>query len=86
MPSTFHKEVWAAFRPYAKLLVVDLLVAMSLWSFLAVFKALTTLIPLRDGAGKLIAIVHSAGVVIVFGVLAGFFILDVARLKRGLSV
>ena len=85
MPPTLHREIWAAFRPYLKFFMVDLLIGVSLWFFLAVFRGVTTLVQVREQAGRWIAIIHSAGVVIAFGILAGFFVLDIIRLKRGKS-
>src|SRR5205085_12535468 len=54
------------FRPYAMLLLVDFLIAVSLWGLLAAFKALTKLVPVNETAGTIIGIIHSGGVVSAF--------------------
>ena len=83
MGQPLYKEIWTGYRPYAIVFSVDLLVAGSLWGLLALFKALTTLVPIREKAGEVITVVHSAGVVVVFGVLAGALVWDVIQIKRG---
>jgi hypothetical protein len=82
MPEPLYKEIWLDFRPYVHALVVDLLVTISLWTLLAVFKWVTTLIPIEGKAAEVITIIHSFGVVAVFGILAGFLIWDIIRVKR----
>jgi hypothetical protein len=76
-------EVWRAYRPYAKVLSVDLMVAISLWGLLAAFRWVTHLLPVDESASVIIGIIHSGGVVCVFGVLAGTLVWDVVQLKRG---
>jgi len=76
-------EVWHAYRPYAKVFLVDLLVAISLWVLLAAFRWVTHLVPVEETAAHVIGIIHSGGVVCVFGVLAGTLVWDVIQLKRG---
>ncbi len=83
MTQPFFTEIWAGYRPYAIVFIVDLLAASSLWALLAIFRGLTTLIPIKEKAGEVIATIHSAGVVIVFGVLAGALVWDVIQIKRG---
>jgi hypothetical protein len=76
-------QIWADYRRYAKVFLVDLMVAISLWALLAAFRWVTHLIPVDETAGRIIGIIHSGGVVCVFGVLAGTLVWDVIRIKRG---
>ncbi len=75
-------EVWKEYHPYAKVFSIDLLVAVSLWALLAAFRWVSHLIPVEETAGRIIGIIHSGGVVCVFGVLAGTLVWDVIQIKR----
>ena len=82
MTQPFYKAVWSGYRPYALLFTIDVLTAGSLWAVLAIFKWLTKIVPVREKAGEVISTIHSVGVIIVFGVLAGSLVWDVIRIKR----
>jgi hypothetical protein len=83
MTELLVSEIWKSYRPYAKVFLVDLLVAVSLWGLLALFTWVTRLIEVKEPAARLIGTIHSAGVVAVFGILAASLVWDVARLKLG---
>jgi hypothetical protein len=61
---------------------LDLSVAISLWALLAIFRFITDLVPIVEAAGRWIRVIHSVGVVTVFGVLAGAFVWDIVQIKR----
>jgi hypothetical protein len=82
MTEPLYKEIWQDFRPYVRAIIGDLLVVTALWLLLAGFKWVTTLIPIKGKAAEVITDIHSAGVVAVFGILAGFLIWDIITLKR----
>ena len=75
-------EIWRGFRPHFIKLAVDFLVSATFWVGLFLFHLLTTLLPVTDWAGKLIANVHSTGVVlglVVFGLLS---LNDIYQIKK----
>jgi hypothetical protein len=83
MTEPLYKEIWSGFRPYLLVFSIDLLAAGSLWGLLALFRLITKLVPLKEKAAEVIATIHSVGVVVVFGVLAGALVVDVVQIKRG---
>src|SRR5690242_6678417 len=66
-------EIWRGYRPHFVKLAVDFLVSATFWVGLFLFHLLTKLLPVTDWAGKLIANIHSTGVIaglVVFGWLS----------------
>jgi len=66
-------EIWRGYRPHLIKLVVDFLVSATFWVGLFLFHLLTTLLPVPDWAGNLIANIHSTGIIaglVVFGWLS----------------
>jgi hypothetical protein len=87
---TSHKKdrhflalVWADFRPYLVMIVVDALIAVSLWLSLWVFHHFTHLVPLDNEIANFIVNLHGVGVVAAFALFIGLFINDVFMHKKG---
>ncbi len=78
----FLDEVWEDAKPYMVKLVVDLLVATSLYLGLYFFKLLSDRLPIPGWAGTFIVNLHSVGIVFAFAVFAGLFIIDVIDINR----
>lgn len=83
MTKPIVEEVWEGFRPYVRHLAIDFLIAATLWVLLAAFQWVTRFMSIDEEAGKFISVVHSAGVVAVFAVLAIGSVWDIIQLKRG---
>ena len=76
------KEIWDDVRPYARVILKDLAIAVLLWLALASFKVLTYVVPVDGWAGDFIRNIHAVGLVVLFGILAVFLAWDVISLYR----
>ena len=78
----FFEEYWAGFRPYLLKFAVDFSVSGSLYLGLYLFRLLTHLLPVVGWAGSFIEHLHSAGIVVAFGIFAWLFVNDIIQIGK----
>ena|SRR2546426_12345027 len=77
----FVKEYWDGLRPYLLKIAIDFSVSGSLYLGLYLFRGLTHFLPVSGWAGIFIEHLHSAGIVIAFGVFAILSVIDIIRIR-----